>query len=158
VDGIVETSRDGGAFGWGYTEVGQDGRFITTGLPAGSYRLLGWSHELRSLGEEIPLRPGEVLEDIVIEMSPGGRVSVQILGASDAYSMTIEQQGLELVSSQIDAGARPHGPFTILPGPLRMLLLDPEGRPVGERELEFTAGAHRLVRFHIGPDGQALAD
>jgi hypothetical protein len=156
VDGIVEFSRDGGRFGWGYTEVGQDGRFVTTGLPAGSYRPLAWSHELRSLGEEIVLRSGEVIEGLVIEMSPGGRMSVQILGASDAYSITIEQQDLELFSSHIDAGARPHGPFTVLPGPLRLLLFDPEGHPVGERELELTAGVHRLVRFHIGPDGTAL--
>ncbi len=158
VDGIVEAFRDGGTLAYGYTEVGQDGRFVTTGLPAGSYRLHARSHELRSLGEEIVLRPGEVLEDIVIEMSPGGRVSVQILGASGLYSITTKQQELELDTRHIHAGARPLGPFTILPGPLRMLLFDPEGRLVGERELELTAGVHRLVRFHIGPDGQALSD
>jgi hypothetical protein len=91
-------------------------------------------------------------------MSPGGRVSVQILGASGLYSITTKQQELELDTRHIYAGARPLGPFTILPGPLRMLLFDPEGRLVGERELELTAGVHRLVRFHIGPDGQALSD
>lgn len=122
------------------TTVLDDGLFSFEGLPPGVYDIAGEAYEGGLIGfiQPVEVRGGEAVTDLLVRVSPGGRVRVQHDGPEKGLWICVTQRGIVVDVEGVQPGSSDE--VTAPVGVVVMRMEYGEGGRVVERTVEVKAG------------------